>query len=455
MDTSDLARMTAHPNIPKPQKKSSEAVPLAQRASETMLSGRPWYLQSRIQIPMMIGVVLALQLIAVFALTGSFGGYAQTTNSLIGTQVANIVGALSFREAQRVPGARTLGFLLPTMTASYAALVAFLFATRAPYSVWLVGVGFAASLFLLWLLNSRDRAAPVDSLHIVETAQTRELLSEIKHIPFKILPGPDALTKLPHGAVIIDLREDLSPDWERAIAQAVLRGIPVFHVKQAYESLTGKVRFDHLSENHFGSLVPSLNYLTIKRAMDILASLLGLIILALPMLLLGIAIRLDSSGPAIFKHSRVGYRGKLFETYKFRTMATREADDDNLESQITQPNDPRVTRMGRFLRDTRLDELPQLFNVLLGQMSLIGPRPEAVALSKWYYDRLDFYEYRHVVRPGITGWAQVNQGHVTEIDEIFHKTQYDFYYIKNVSLWLDLLIAIKTAEIMFFKQGAR
>ncbi|WP_379552909.1 sugar transferase [Qipengyuania sp. DGS5-3] len=447
--------MTAHSDFSATPKEPLDTKPLANSATDTVLSGRPWYDRSRVQMPMLIVVVLALQLIAVFSLTGSFGGPVQTGTSLIGTQIANILGAFFFRKAQRVPGARSLRFLLPSLTANYVFLIGCLFAFRIPYSVWLVGLGFVGALLVLWFLNSRSRAAPSESLHLIETAQTKELLSEIEHIPFRVLPDAEALSRLSDGAVIVDLREELSPDWERAIAQAVLRGIPVFHVKQAYESLTGKVRFDHLSENHFGSLVPSLSYLAIKRIIDVFVALAGLIVLSVPMSILALAIRLDSPGPAIFKHTRMGYRGRFFKTYKFRTMATRIEDDGDRESQITQANDPRVTRIGRFLRDTRLDELPQLLNVVMGEMSLIGPRPEAAALSEWYHGGLDFYEYRHIVRPGITGWAQVNQGHVTDMEDIFHKTQYDFYYIKNISFWLDFLIAIKTIEIMFSKRGAR
>src|SRR5690606_11779549 len=191
------------------------------------------------------------------------------------------------------------------------------------------------------------------------------------------------------------------------------------------------------SENQFGSLIPSLGYLTVKRLVDVVVAAAALVVLCVPMLVIGGLIRLTSPGPAIFKQTRVGYRGQLFKTYKFRTMWQRDHNDDDLESHMTRVADPRVTPLGRFLRESRLDELPQLINVLAGQMSLIGPRPEAQALSEWYYERLDFYEYRHAVRPGITGWAQVNQGHVTSIEDIYHKTQYDFYYIKNLSPWLD------------------
>ena len=113
---------------------------------------------------------------------------------------------------------------------------------------------------------------------------------------------------------------------------------------------------------------------------------------------------------------------------------------------ITTGNDARITRVGRFLRFMRIDEVPQLFNVLRGEMALIGPRPEAAKLSNWYQAEVPFYRYRHIVRPGITGWAQVNQGHVADLADIKKKLEYDFYYIRNFSIWLDILIVMKTIK---------
>ena len=114
-----------------------------------------------------------------------------------------------------------------------------------------------------------------------------------------------------------------------------------------------------------------------------------------------------------------------------------------------------MTRIGRFLRRTRIDELPQIWNILRGEMSWIGPRPEALALSEWYETELPFYVYRHIVRPGISGWAQVNQGHVAQLDQVFEKLHYDFYYIKNFSAWLDLVILAKTLRTIMSGFGAK
>jgi lipopolysaccharide/colanic/teichoic acid biosynthesis glycosyltransferase len=131
------------------------------------------------------------------------------------------------------------------------------------------------------------------------------------------------------------------------------------------------------------------------------------------------------------------------------------AKADARHAAMTKKDDERVTRLGRFLRRTRIDELPQLFNILRGEMSWIGPRPEAIALSEWYQGELPFYSYRHIVRPGITGWAQVNQGHVTNLEDIGTKLQYDFYYIKNFSYWIDLLIVFRTFIVLVSGYGAK
>jgi lipopolysaccharide/colanic/teichoic acid biosynthesis glycosyltransferase len=167
-------------------------------------------------------------------------------------------------------------------------------------------------------------------------------------------------------------------------------------------------------------------------------------------------VRLDSAGPALFRQQRVGYRGRPFTLLKFRTMhnASVPASSDIL-SAITQPDDARITRIGAVLRRRQRDELPQIINILRGDTSWIGPRPEAVALSAWYQAEIPFYRYRHVVRPGISGWAQVNQGHVHGVEDVRRKLQFDFYYIRNFSVWLDLLIVIRTLQTMLSGFGHR
>ena len=269
---------------------------------------------------------------------------------------------------------------------------------------------------------------------------------------FRICVMPDEIVG--PNAVIADLREDLSPEWEKAIALAVLSGATVYHVTHVRESLTGRVKIDHISENSFGTLGPPSLFFFAKGIADRLIGLIGIVITAPIILIAGLVVTLESSGGPLFKQRRVGYRGQEFTIYKLRTMKFSAAPE-TVASAMTQAGDQRITKIGSFLRATRIDELPQFLNMCRGELSLIGPRPEASTLSNWYGERVDFYSYRHVVKPGITGWAQVNQGHVTDEKSVARKLEYDFYYIKNFSLWLDLNVIMRTAYVILTGHGAK
>jgi lipopolysaccharide/colanic/teichoic acid biosynthesis glycosyltransferase len=249
-------------------------------------------------------------------------------------------------------------------------------------------------------------------------------------------------------------RPKLPPDWEAFLADAALAGRIVYQVKQLWESLSGQVDIEHLSENSFGSLVPMRGYFHLKSVIDFVCAVAVLPVVLPLMLVIAAAIRLDSSGPIFFRQKRVGHAGRQITVFKFRTMRTAEVSDERLALMTTQDDD-RITRVGRVLRNLRLDELPQIFNILAWQMSWIGPRPEAALLSGWYTKEIPFYRYRHVVKPGITGWAQVNQGHVAEVTDVHRKLHYDFYYIKYFSPWLDVLIVFRTIKTMLSGFGVR
>lgn len=185
------------------------------------------------------------------------------------------------------------------------------------------------------------------------------------------------------------------------------------------------------------------SHLIIKRAMDIIICI-AVLPIALPLIILGcIAMAVTSKGPAIFTQKRVGLRGKTFTIYKIRTMV------HNNEGYVnhTTKDDSRITKIGDILRKTKIDELPQIMNVLRGDMSLIGPRPERVEIVERYNKQNDYYQYRHLVKPGITGWAQVNKPLATP-DENLEKLEYDLYYINNHSLKLDVKILAKTVGVV-------
>jgi exopolysaccharide biosynthesis polyprenyl glycosylphosphotransferase len=207
-----------------------------------------------------------------------------------------------------------------------------------------------------------------------------------------------------------------------------------------------------MSENNIGSLLPSPTYEMLKRLAD-LAILVCSLPIVLPICIItAICIKLESPGPVIYAQMRVGQGNKRFVMYKFRSMYV---DNKERVAKFASEEDPRVTRVGRIIRQLRIDELPQLINVLNAEMSLIGPRPEQPAFVQRFDEIIPFYCYRHVVKPGITGWAQVRHGYAASTDETQVKIEHDFYYIKNCSLYLDLLIVFLTVKTMLTGFGAR
>lgn len=193
-------------------------------------------------------------------------------------------------------------------------------------------------------------------------------------------------------------------------------------------------------------------YHYLKRLCDLIFSVILLLIFAPFFSLILLLIWMESGRPAIFRQSRVGREGRIFTAYKFRTMFMRDLNEDTTDL-YTRNDDPRVTRAGRWLRKLRLDELPQLWNVLKGDMSLIGPRAEWIRCAKQYEKRIPFYHFRHLVKPGITGWAQVNYPYGESDEDTVEKLQYDLYYIRHYSLKLDAMILLKTVHTMLFGKG--
>jgi sugar transferase (PEP-CTERM system associated) len=189
-----------------------------------------------------------------------------------------------------------------------------------------------------------------------------------------------------------------------------------------------------------------------KRVFDIVASAL-LLIIALPLIILGaIAVKLDSQGPAFFRQRRVGLYGSEFELFKLRSMRT---DAEASGAVWAQQNDPRVTRIGRFIRLTRIDELPQVWSVLKGDMSFVGPRPERPEFVTDLEEKLTYYAERHMVKPGITGWAQINYPYGASLQDARAKLEYDLYYAKNYTPFLDVLILLQTLRVVLWPDGAR
>ncbi|RST85177.1 polyprenyl glycosylphosphotransferase [Aquibium carbonis] len=409
----------------------------------------------RVRYQLVGGLLFA---IALPVLLRSFGGLSiisavTTQNTVLAALTAHVLGFLAFRRIGSFPGVAAAGFILPTFALSYGLVFAVIFFFRIDYSRFQAGGSFILSTLWYFGWSIAMRRVARYRLAVVPGGNVAGI-ERIENVVWHHLTSPD---QPPIGVtgIVADLTADLSDAWERYIADAALAGIPVYHVKQVIESLTGRAEIEHLSENTLGSLNPNQFYLSFKEVADRAAALLVLVGLSPLFAVIAAAIRLDTPGPVLFRQQRMGYRGEIFTVYKFRSMAGEPVSEDDRENAMTRPEDDRVTRVGRVLRNFRLDELPQAINILRGEMSWIGPRPEALALSRWYEAELPFYRYRHIVRPGITGWAQVNQGHVTEVGDVLEKLHYDFYYIKNFSPWLDLVIILRTIRVMVTGQGAR
>ncbi len=262
-----------------------------------------------------------------------------------------------------------------------------------------------------------------------------------------------------NGATMILLLPDapIDDDIAHALLEAKLHGAMVVDIRSFYEHVVKSLPISQITEewllqtegfnlNTRGSLR------RLKRALDVMISLMLLIPAAPVMLLTALAIRLESKGPVIYKQDRVGLFEKEFTVYKFRSMRT---DAEKNGAVWAKEHDDRVTRVGHFIRKVRIDELPQIWNILKGDMSFIGPRPERMTFVENLKKEIPYYSLRHTVKPGLTGWAQVCYPYGASVEDAMRKLEYDLYYIKNISILLDITIILKTVGVVLFPKGAR
>jgi lipopolysaccharide/colanic/teichoic acid biosynthesis glycosyltransferase len=378
---------------------------------------------------------------------------AASLNTLLGNSVAVIIAFWMRLSIETYPGIRRSSVILPAALTGHGVAVVWFVLTRFPYDRVGLAAGFLLHVAWLYVLYIRAEKNVRRRIAVVPFGAI-DHLTRIATIDWHMLKRPQLRDTRSCNAIVADFSAELPDEWEAFLADAALDGRIVYQVKQLSESLTGRVELEHLSENSFGSLVPALGYFYLKALIDFVFALL-LLPLALPLMaVVALAIRFDSPGPALFRQKRIGHAGRSIIVYKFRTMRLVEAGDER-SAAMTKAGDDRITRLGHLLRKLRVDELPQIINILRWEMSWIGPRPEAKVLSLWYTSEIPFYRYRHVVKPGISGWAQVNQGHVAQVDEVHRKLQYDFYYIKYFSPWLDALIFFRTIKTILTGFGSR
>lgn len=256
------------------------------------------------------------------------------------------------------------------------------------------------------------------------------------------------------GIIIAEDRRGVKEDVLEKLIFSHFQGTPVYSIEEFYDNYFHKIPFDivrpHILLRGGFHLARSKDFENFKRLTDITISFIALVLASPLLLIIAILVRLDSKGPVIFKQERVGKNNISFMVNKFRTMQYEPEHKGDL---YTQSNDQRITRMGKWLRQYRLDELPQIINVLKGDMSFIGPRAEWIKLTKTYEEKIQCYDIRHLVKPGITGWAQVNYPYGANIQDTITKFEYDLYYIRHYSLKLDAAIILKTIYTVLFGKG--
>lgn len=275
-----------------------------------------------------------------------------------------------------------------------------------------------------------------------------------------VLASTQNLNEFCQGLNISELIVAISRNMRGEVFQSILdcheHGLQITPMTLLYEQMLGRVPVEHVGDNWF-LVLPLTNVesfsltMLVKRIIDVLVSMLGLGVFGILFSFVAIVIRLDSPGPIFYRQTRVGKAGQNFQLLKLRSM-TPEAENDG-RARWADPDDRRITRVGHFLRRARLDELPQLYNVLKGEMSLIGPRPERPEFVERLENTIPFYRARLAVRPGLTGWAQTRFTYGSSVEDSLVKLQYDLYYIKHLSLYLDLLIFLRTFGVVLSLRG--
>ncbi len=400
-----------------------------------------------------LGFVFCVVLpIPLYATAGPFAkDFGATEFTIVATAVAYAIVWYCGRRLDAFPRATlqgNMGYVAPIAVLTYALIAALLLLLRQDYSRFqLFGSGILTVLWMAAAAQLRARylirnyavipkasIATMPELHACRWLDFDEVLRRRTRV----------------DAIVADLSADLPDDQVVALADAAIAGIPVLDRRYIVESLTGRTPLGGLTPNEFGALLPSRQYLVVRRFIELVLTVAVLPVLLIVLGVIAAVVRYDSLGPVLFVQSRVGRRGRVFRMIKFRTMYHGVNGPS-----FTTAGDPRITRVGAFLRRCRLDELPQVVNILRGEMSWVGPRPEALSLEKGYVRDIQHFALRGIVRPGLTRWAQINQGYAHEADAMRAKLEYDLYYLKHCSLWLDLVIILRTFAVVFRGTGAR
>lgn len=372
------------------------------------------------------------------------------TGLVLAVIAAYAVAGVVIEKTSRFPGWTSVAVVLPAVTGAFLVLVCVLLVGRFYYSRSFLLSAYCLSVAWLTIGMYLRYHYLVPRLALVPEGKGMQLAS-VRGAHWRVLVRP-SLADMQADGVVVDLHAQLSDAWLRFVADCALHRVPVYHSDWVYESLTGRTSLDRASDGFMSSLDPSRMYLLGKRTFDVVAAVAALPVIVPLTVVVALCIKLDTSGPVFFIQERVGQSGRVFRLLKFRSMCVQS---ESSCAKFADQSDPRITRVGARLRKWRLDELPQVFNVLLGHMSFVGPRPEQVDFVRDFESQIPFYAYRHIVRPGITGWAQVTQGYTADMLSTAEKLERDIYYIRHMSFWLEFTVLVRTLRILITGFGAR
>lgn len=355
------------------------------------------------------------------------------------------------------PSVAIAGYVLPL---GFGLLTASLLLWRSAYGwiisrsvfrerIYILGAGDFASNVISTIRSRKD-----GSIEIVgwdQPSADRAARKESFTSALQGFQGPNP--KIDRVVIALEDRRDELP--LRELLRLRFDGVIIEEAASLLERYTGKLHLDHLRPSSFihadgFRIKPSQQIL--RRIVSTLAAAVGLLLFLPVFPIIVFLIRLSSPGPIFFRQTRVGLRGNPFTVLKFRTM---RQDAESAGAQWAARNDPRVTRIGKFMRKSRIDEIPQLWNVLRGDMGFVGPRPERPEFVPLLSQEMPYYHLRHTIRPGLTGWAQVRYGYGGSLEESRHKLEYDLYYLKHMSLGLDLLIMFETIKTVVRRRGGQ
>ena len=405
----------------------------------------------------------------IICLNGAFGLYRRSQTLSKGAYIVRVILApavgipLAFLGAQLLPGpvAADDKWLLAITLALVGlllvrhAVVLPLVGTLLPHRILVLGTGPEARLVEASLTATQPLGMRLVGFYALENPQ--EAVVSPGRIVARTGPLEDVVRQLGVNEIIIAVRQQRGGVLPlRGLLDCRLSGVEITDLARYFERVHGQVPIESLKVSwliYGQGFRQNVMRAIVKRSFDLVVSAVLIVLTAPIVALAALLIAVEGGGPVIFRQQRVGHRGRTFTVFKLRSMQ-QDAERDGKATWAT-VNDVRVTRVGRLLRRARIDELPQLFNVLRGEMSFVGPRPERPEFVAMLTEQIPFYAVRHSVKPGLTGWAQVRYSYGATVEQSVRKLEYDLYYVKNHTLLLDLVILLETVRVVLLGEGAR